>query len=473
MSQLTDHEPRLPTDFAEPRTTVLRAPVAPAHAFAAGAVAAGLGLGFLAVLVLLLWITSPYPDSGPAGALQTVADLWLLAHGADLVRTDAAGGRGAPVGLTPLLLTAMPAYLLFRSTRDLLAPGGTVLRGGSAPLATAGWLLGGYLFMAATATAYAALGDGALRVSVLSVLLHLPPLVLLAVGAGVWAAAGTPAALLPRRPVLRPPALWLEGAGRAALAGLAILLGGGLLLTLASLVWHAAVAQDAFLHLAVDVSGRLAVLLLAVSLLPNAAVWGAAYGLGPGFSVGAGSVAGPLGAAGYPQLPVFPLLAALPPQGPGSPLTWAVAALPVAAGLGVGWTVARAAVPVRAMRDLSWTWRLTAGATALAAATAAVLLAALTWLAGGPMGRRTLAEFGPVWWQSGAAALAWTLALGVPAALAVRAWRLRGEDAEDAEEDGADHAGGDPKPGGRSRSLRAKWPLWEPRSEIIRDLEDA
>ncbi|MCO6720741.1 hypothetical protein KQH22_19225, partial [Streptomyces sp. Vc714c-19] len=44
---------------------------------------------------------------------------------------------------------------------------------------------------------------------------------------------------------------------------------------------------------------------------------------------------------------------------------------------------------------------------------------------GGPLGTGRLAELGPVWWAAGGAALAWTLLLGVPTALALRAWRLR------------------------------------------------
>ncbi|PWS52052.1 hypothetical protein DLE01_07795, partial [Streptomyces sp. FT05W] len=44
---------------------------------------------------------------------------------------------------------------------------------------------------------------------------------------------------------------------------------------------------------------------------------------------------------------------------------------------------------------------------------------------GGPLGTGALAEFGPVWWLVGPAALAWTAVIGVPVALALRAWRLR------------------------------------------------
>src|SRR5690606_52977 len=59
-----------------------------------GALAAGLGLAAFAVLVMLLWIRSPYPDSGPDGAPHTAAGLWSLAHGAELGPT----GPPSPVG---------------------------------------------------------------------------------------------------------------------------------------------------------------------------------------------------------------------------------------------------------------------------------------------------------------------------------------------------------------------------------------
>src|SRR5690606_27169548 len=73
---------------------------------------------------------------------------------------------------------------------------------------------------------------------------------------------------------------------RSAAVGVTVLLGGGALLVAVALGRNAAVAQNDFLALAGDWSGRFAVLLLAAALVPNAALWGAAYGLGPGFSLG-------------------------------------------------------------------------------------------------------------------------------------------------------------------------------------------
>ncbi|MZE77485.1 hypothetical protein GTY57_10830, partial [Streptomyces sp. SID5475] len=66
-----------------------------------------------------------------------------------------------------------------------------------------------------------------------------------------------------------------------------VLLCGGALLTAGSLAVHGAEARDALLALDGTVPGRAAVLLLCLALAPNAAVWAAAYGLGPGFTAGA------------------------------------------------------------------------------------------------------------------------------------------------------------------------------------------
>ena len=86
-----------------------------------GVLAAGLGLGSFAVLVVVMWISSPYPDSGPGGSLHVAAALWLLAHGAELVRTDTLSGVPAPVGVTPLLLPAPPGAPATRTGRAAAA----------------------------------------------------------------------------------------------------------------------------------------------------------------------------------------------------------------------------------------------------------------------------------------------------------------------------------------------------------------
>ncbi|MEV6576979.1 DUF6350 family protein [Streptomyces sp. NPDC051582] len=418
MTQVTERETPLQ---AAPRAAAgrRRSPAAAACVLG-GAVAAGLGLGFLAVLVIVLWISSPYPDSGPGGALHLAAGLWLLAHGTELVRYETLSGVPAPVGVTPLLLVALPALLMRRAARLGSASGD----GGDADevlpaSAIFSAVTCGYLSVGSLATVYAAAGP--MPADPLSAAWHVPLVAVLAAAGGVWSAKGRPVGPLPhwvpgtvRRAAARPR---YGVALRAGAAGALVLLGGGALIVGASLAWHAAEVQASFLALTGVWSGRFAVLLLALALLPNAVVWGAAYALGPGFALGAGATATPLGFAGSPALPRFPLLAALPPEGPGTLLTCATAGVPVLAGLAVGWFA------VRRAREVSY--RETALTAALGALVCGLLLAGLAAAASGPLGSRELAGFGPVWWATGAAALAWTLLPAVPVAVAVHSWRTR------------------------------------------------
>ncbi|MFF1281931.1 DUF6350 family protein [Streptomyces sp. NPDC058299] len=404
-----------------------------------GAVAAGLGLGSFAVLVMVLWVSSPYPDSGPDGALHIAAALWLLAHGVELVRTGTLSGAPLPVGVTPLLLLLLPVWLVYRAARD--ATDASAEPDGPPPVpARTAWtgVVLGYLTVGAAAALYDAGGE--LRPEWPWVTACLPLVVAGAAGLGVWSAYGCP-----REPVLRALAVVpgpvrrlvsggdararLGAAVRAAGAATAVLLGGGALLVGVSLVWHGEPARATFVQLTEGWTGRFAVLLLGIALIPNAAVWAASYALGPGFVLGAGHPVHPFLSDPAPLLPPFPLLAAVPDPGPGTQLNWAAGLLPAVAGATAGWFVARAAVgrpgsagPAAAR----WPAARTAGVVLLTATVCAVTLALLAALSGGPLGVALLARLGPVWWRTGAAAGIWTVTFALPVALTARAWRLRG-----------------------------------------------
>ncbi|MFF7042840.1 DUF6350 family protein [Streptomyces massasporeus] len=445
-----------------------------------GALAAGLGLASFAMLVMLLWILSPYPDSGPGGAMHVAAALWLLAHGAELVRTDTLSGVPAPLGLPPLLLLALPVWLLHRAARDATDGGGEgedddcesddeggLAVAASRPLASprTAWtgVVLGYLAVAAPAALYAA--GGVLRPSWVWTGVCVPLVAVVAAGAGVWSAYGRPGRPLRRLlgvlPTgVRPLVLGPDGrpgvAARASAAGVAVLLGGGALLVVVSLAWHGAATQASLLRLTEGWSGRFAVLLLCVALLPNAAVWGAAYALGPGFALGAGHAVGPLASAPAPFLPPFPLLAAVPEAGQGTPVHWAAGAVPVVAAVVVGWTVATGAVSAErggtrpgSTRAADWSTGRTVRAAALASMLCAAVLAVLAGLSGGPLGTGVLSRFGPVWWQAAAATLAWLGLLAIPTAVGVRAWRCRSLRTEEAKigKQREDTAGGADGPG--------------------------
>nr|WP_308416953.1 DUF6350 family protein [Streptomyces sp. AJS327] len=450
----------------------------------AGALAAVLGLGLIAALVLLLWTLSPYPDSGPSGALHIAADLWLLAHGADLLRTGTPSGVPAPIGLTPLLLSLLPAGLLFRAAQQAVAEAefarehaadravpderavseGRAVHGrpdgdgrgaaepdtdrhagrpgervpepleGATPRRILGWVCAGYLLAATAAVGYAA--SGPIHVDVVTAVTHLPLFVLIVAAAGAWIGCGSPVPEPPgtrgrsgfvRRGLAREPRERLLTALRAAGWTGGVLCAGGVLLTAAALVWDANSTSAPPPLLTSAFSGQLGVLLLVCALVPNAAVWAASYLLGPGFTVGGGSLVTPLDARGYPDLPNFPLFSAVPAEGTHGPYAMALAwALPALAGVVCGWSVGRDTVPVRGRRWVLRGWRGTLGTALLAACAVGAGMAALALLAGGAMGTGELARLGPRWWYTGLVALGWAALAGLPSALVVRGWRLRG-----------------------------------------------
>lgn len=443
VTQLTDRSAPLSSASAVERGRAAALTVS----FLRGAIAAGLGLGVLAVLVLAMWIISPYPDSGAGGALRAAAALWLLAHGTDLMRADTLSGDPAPLGVTPLLLMALPLWLVHRTSRDALEPDEG--RPPLTALSVVATLTGGYLLVGAAAVFLVA--GTVLSARPVCAALTLPVVTVVAAAAGAWRARGRPRGPLPA---------WLPGAVRGVLGRVAgapgvrrgtalalragagsllVLLGGGALLVGISLAWHGEGAYGSFLRLAVDWPGRFALLLLGLALVPNAAVWGAAYGLGPGFALGTGVTVTPLGATGGDAPSAFAPFAAVP-GGAGPGLNWAVAVVPVAAGVALAWFTVRVAAPPYTTKEEAWGARATALTAALGGVVCGVLAAVLAAVSGGPMGTGKLAVLGPVWWLTGAAALVWTVGLGVPAALLLRARRLRERAVPEADEEAPESA---------------------------------
>ncbi len=431
MSQSTERG----TTLSSHGRTAARRSSAIGTAVISGVTAAGLGLGALAVAVLLLWVASPYPDAGPSRALHLAAGLWFAAHGGGLVREVTSTGSPAPVGTVPLLLAALPLWLLHRAARDTLATAALPESDGDpeapaagpevAPRTLLGALLAGYLLVAAGALLYTS--TGRLTAAPLAALLAVPGTALATVTATAWHTLGPDAAaLLPDRvtramatlPAALRTALTGPRLGTAVKAGAAAtlaLLAAGAALALIGLLLHAGRFGDDLGQLAPDWVGRSTVLLLCLALLPNAAVWGAAYGLGPGFTVGTGTVVGPLGTSPRPALPHFPLLSGLPEPGPGA---WPVVVLALVVPAAAVVQLARYAAG-----DGHRSWRRTAGTAALAAGLCALAMTVLAGLAGGALGERALASFGPSWWLTGLVTAGWTGVVAVPATLGLRAWR--------------------------------------------------
>lgn len=170
---------------------------------------------------------------------------------------------------------------------------------------------------------------------------------------------------------------------RAAVAAVGVYLIAGIVLVAGSLVVH----HDTVARLMSSVGGgwgAVPVLLLCVLALPNAAIAGAAYLLGPGFAVGSGAHAGLFGST-HGVVPAFPLLGALPTGAGGNPVALACAVLTL---LAAGFVVARSA-----LRADGWAHRVARLVGSSVAAALIMLVSA--WQAGGALGDARLHTVGP------------------------------------------------------------------------------
>ncbi|MDY0810176.1 DUF6350 family protein [Kitasatospora purpeofusca] len=395
-------------------------------ALLAGVRTALLGLSVVTVPVLGLWVVTPFADDGAAGALRLASALWLLGHGAPVLR----GPAGVPLSVAPLGLGLLAVGQLYRTAGRVAARGAG--RPGGRGAVPAVWA--GYCAVACAVVAQCA-GAGEFRARVVADLAVVALVAAAAVAAGARrpgaapvgvealerALAGLPAGVRPigGAPVVRVAAL---------AAGAGLLAAGGLAVAVAAVL----TAVDGGAGSAVFEGGPAAVagaLLLTLVLLPNTVLWGTAYALGPGFTVGAGTVVSPVRTALGP-VPEFPLFALLPEPGAGG---WrlAVCVLPALAGVVPGLLLGRAApagggrAAGPARLEAPWS----APATAVAALASGLLVggaaAGLGWLAGGALGAGRMAGLGPVPWWTGPAAAGWVAVVSAPVAVLARSRALR------------------------------------------------
>lgn len=355
---------------------------------------AGIGLLLVGLPVLLGWATDASAGSGAADALRSAGQLWLLAHGVSLELPD---GR---VGLTPLGLSALPLALLVRAGGQVAAR-----RRLSSPRAAVALALSvavPYALLAAVIASVCA--TAAVRPAPAQALLGGLATGLVGAGAGalrpgrLWRAAWLALPSLVRRLI---PAV----AGASAL-----LLAGGALVVGLSLGWHLDRAAELAQTSAPGPIGGVALLLVGLTLVPNAVLWGASWLAGPGFAVGVGTGVSPF-AHELGPVPSLPLLAALPGDALPTWLALLVLLVPLAAGVLAGRWVLRTL-------DSSVSMMHTAVEAAAVGPACGLLWAALAWLAGGPVGGARLSVIGPSPRQVGLA-LAVEVSLGAVAAVLV------------------------------------------------------
>lgn len=373
---------------AQPSGAGERPPRPPLVAGARAALLAGaLGLLAVALPVLLLQAADPRAGGSVADALRTAGQLHLLAHGAAL---EVPAGR---VALSPLGLLLLPLLLLARAGR-------AVCRGRRAT--SVGAAVRAALTVAAPYTAL--LGAVALLSRTRDVQ---PDGVSAVLHGGAVALVGATAGALRVDRLWR--SAWLRlGEGtrrllRGVLAGTAVLVAGGALLVGGSLAVHLSRGAELAAATAPGPVAGAGLLLVGLSLVPNAVVWAVSWLAGPGFAVGAGTAVGPFG-HDLGAVPAVPLLAALP--GGPVPVWLGVLALlvPVAAGAVTGAVLHRSVVSGAVVHASS---RLRALADAVAAgAGCGIVWAALAWSSGGAVGGLRLAEVGPSPWRTGLAVAA-------------------------------------------------------------------
>lgn len=324
-----------------------------------------------------------------AQAVRVGLDAWLLAHRGGI------GVDGGHIGITPLGLTGLVAascwFAAARMVRGL-DPHAAAIRAGvqrHAPAEAPAPALAGFVagYAAVGAVLAVATGTGTSRPVFLQAVLGCAALAGLTVTAASLGHAGGGARGGLRRAfdrVRMPPPVrrW----GPPAALALAVLMVLATLLLLLAVVtsWPQILALQRGLH--PGAVGGIALAVAQLALLPNLAVWAAAFCAGPGFALGAGTSVTPALVSLGP-LPALPVLGALP--APGEQPGWLrlVIAVPLLAGVAAGWLAVRR----RPQDPVSEAMLDGIGAAVLAAAGFVVL----AWLAGGPVGPGRLAVTGP------------------------------------------------------------------------------
>jgi hypothetical protein len=378
--------------------------------WAVGAFVAAAGLLGAVSVAVIGWATAMPRGTGLGRVAGFGADLWLLSHGARL-GVDSGHIALSPPALTALLLSGARRGAL-RVLRDLRHDGplwrGVIETGRAQAL---GRFLGGYVVVGVIGYALTFLVDirptwlsivpALLGIPLLGVVLALARHVVEADEASWWAGLGVP--------------LWLRRATPAAVRGLRLTVGVGILVVLLGLVVHAGRVG----HVTSEVgAGGLGVLMLWLGqgmFLPDLGIWGLSLLAGPGYTLAEGSTV-TLGGATGSVLPLIPVYAASPQPGGFPGFAVLVVLLPVLLGTRIGlWALA--SVP-----RLSRT-RTKLGVAAGAGCVTALLVGALDAFAGGSLGAFRLSDIGaPAHWL--VVALAFELVAGALMAVLWDTWRL-------------------------------------------------
>jgi hypothetical protein len=357
-----------------------RRPLLPV-ALLGGAVAAFSTLLVCLAVGVVGWFLS---DAGAHGAphdgMRVGAIAWLMAHGSG-VRLGQVAVTAAPLGISALTAWAVWRLgLLVGESVSGHGPDADAIADGERDWTVLRAVLGftvGYLVVALLTAHQAA--DARIGLATGRVVLWCVVLCLAVGGAAIATGSGRAAiwaAVLPAS---------LRASAATALRVLGWWLAVSTVVLLAALVVDFGTAVNLMSRLHTDAGDASVYTVVSATVVPNAALLSSSYLLGPGFAVGVGTLVSPTLVQLGP-LPMFPLLAALPDNGPTPAWTpYLMALAPVVAALAVARSQRRR--PTR--RYEQGALRGCAGGVL-----AGVLLTFLTTLAGGAVGPGRMRDVG-------------------------------------------------------------------------------
>ncbi len=346
----------------------------------------------LAAAVAALWAT--LLSIAPVLALSTVGALGAGADTGAVLRIGAGAwllGHNVPVAtstdritLVPLAITAWIGWRLVRAGVHASRAAGAHRAVSVWPAVRAGM---------AVALAYAAIG-ALVALLARTADVTVSPL-RAALTFGVLSAATAVGGALGHgrsgRPRLRRVPRTLTDAVRAGVAAVAFLLAAGAAVGGLALALSGGEATQMLGAFHAGVAGQVGITALCLVYLPNLAVWGAAYLVGPGFAVGAGTVVSP-GDVLLGPVPAVPVLAALP-TGPLTGVGPALLGVPLIAGVAAGLLLGRAPTGTSAGSG-GGGWGRLLGSAALAGPIAGALVHLAMVASRGSLGSGRLAELG-------------------------------------------------------------------------------
>jgi hypothetical protein len=339
----------------------------------------------LAAGVVGWFLTDAGAHGTPSGGLRIGAIGWLMAHGSGV------HVNGVPLTAVPLGVSLLCAVVVWRlglrlgdsvsghgPDSDAIADG---VRDWTVPKATSLFIAG---YAAVAVVTHHLSATPATAPSVGATLVWVVLMCAVIGGAAIAVGSGRAAiwtAFLPASVRAASAAAWRILLWYAVLS--AVVFGAALVVD-----WGAAVNVMSQLH--TSLGAATLIIALSVLLVPNATVFTGSYLLGPGFAVGTATVVTPTVVAMGP-LPMFPLLAALPDNGPAPGWTAVLLALPP--------LLAAAAAYRTLRRHPTARWDEAALRGVGAGLACAVVFAFLALLAGGSVGPGRMQHVGPFVFQ--------------------------------------------------------------------------